>query len=169
MAEFAVQVNNSVYWNHTDSDLAGRDAVDANSIAYSKTLTRGVGAGQADQVFHRRLVIPSGTMQSLKLSDGSLTDRLGNAVVMDRMKLFQCVSLWTSDAIACHVGFEASPLAAWFSLPGVYLPLRSDGYLSFGSAGATGFPVTPGVEDSLTFEAVGGDATVDVVIIGASA
>lgn len=169
MAEFSAQINQSIYWNYTDQDAAGRDAVDANTLAYTKTLTRGVGVGQADQVFHKRLVIPSGTMQSLKLSDGSIADRLGNALVMERLKYFEVVSLWTSDAIACHVGFESSPFASWFAMPGLYLPLRSDGVIVLGSAGATGYPVTAGVEDAITFEAVGGDATIDVAIIGSSA
>lgn len=169
MAELSAQIASSLYWNHTDQDAAGRDSVDANSLAYTKTLTRGSGAGQADQVWHKRLIILSGNTYSINLSDGSIFDRHGSALVLARLKWLGIKSFWEGTSIRCNVGLESSPFAAWFALTGVYVPLLVDGFFELGSSGAEGYPVTAGEEDTITLEAVGGDVTVDIALLGASA
>lgn len=169
MAEFTAQSFMSLFWSYTDDDAAGRDGLDANTLPQIVTLTKGTGAGQCDQVYQRRHTIAEDATLSLNLTTG-LHDKLGRSLSYARMKILALKAVWgDSEAIRADLAVAASPLAAWFGDPGFMLPVVAGGGLQFVAPGAIALPVTAGLTDAIELTAVGGDAIVDVVIIGASA
>lgn len=167
--EFTAQAFSSLFWSETDDDLAGRDGLDANTLSLVRVFTRGTGADQADNIYHKRHTILQDSTLSLNLSDGSIHNKLGRSLVYARMKALAISAIWDSEAIRVDLAVAASPLAAWFDEPGYMLPIVANGGLILVGPGALAFPVTAGLTDAVALTAVGGDAVIDIAILGASA
>ena len=85
-ATLQTDITASVRWNQQDNDGAtARSVIDANAITLIDTLANGTGEDQADVIYHAQLSLTT-SPTTLDLTDGTMTDMLGNQCVFDYIR-----------------------------------------------------------------------------------
>lgn len=139
---------------------------------YTKILQTGVGAGQADLIFHdTRTLAPSAT-EDLDLA-GVLADAFGVVLTFARLK-FVIITAADANTNNVLVGGVTNGVASFLSPAATGLiTLRPGGFFAMaaGQADAIGYAVTAATADLLHVanSAAGTSITYDVIIGGCSA
>ena len=132
-------------------------------------LATGTGANQADLIFSDTRTLAASGTEDLDVA-GGLTDIYGATLTYARVKaiLVHAASGNTNNVNVTRPAANGVPI---FLAAGDGLPVRPDGNLYLIAPDATGYAVTAGTGDLITFtnSAAGTSVTYDVVIIGASA
>lgn len=138
-------------------------------VAYSKALTNGTLAGQADKVWSNQSLIAASGTDTIDLA-GALTDPFGAALTFARIKLVMVIAATgnTNNVVLTRPASNGVPI---FSAAGDACSVRPGGVFLWACTDATGVAVTAGTGDLLDIvnSAGGTSVTYDVVIIGASA
>jgi len=143
--------------------------VDPLAITKRVDLASGVGANQADLMFHDRRTLAASGTEDLDLA-GVLVDKFGTTLTFARIK-----EVWIVAAAAntnnVNVTRPAANGVPLFLAAGDGLPVLPGGVFHWIAPNAAGIAVTAGTGDLLTVtnSAAGTGVTYDVVIIGASA
>lgn len=152
--------------------VIGLVTADAPLVVRTATqLASGVGAGQADKVFHGRRTLAASAFEDLDLA-GVLLDAFGAAITFARVK---GLYISASSTNTNNVVIGAAATNPWVTLLNAAgtLTLRPGAFIGLGSgvADAVTYGVTTGTGDLLrvTNSGAGTPVTYDVVIIGASA
>jgi len=139
---------------------------------YGAFLTNGVGAGQADRIFHDQRTLSAGANEDLDLNGAGLTDAFGAALAFVRIKGL-IVSAAAANPNPITVGGAASNgFVSWVGSATDKVSIRPGCSLALiaGAADATGYTVTAATADLLRVTAgAGGNHIYDVVVWGASA
>jgi len=132
-------------------------------------LTSGVGANQADLMFHDRRTLAASATEDLDLA-GSLTDKFGATLTFARIKEVWILAS-SGNTNNVNVTRPASNGVPLFLAAGDGVPVMPGGAFHWISPNAVGIAVTAGTGDLLTITNSAGTTgvTYDVVIIGASA
>lgn len=141
-------------------------------LQFIASLTNGIGAGQADQIFHDRRTIAASANDDLDLA-GTLTNAFGQTVTFAKVKAI-VVAAAAANVNNVLVGGDATNTFFTYAVAeGDALILRPGATFALvaGSADATGYAVTAGTADLLRLSnsGAGSSVTYDVVIIGTSA
>jgi hypothetical protein len=133
------------------------------------TVTTGVGANQADRIWHDQRTIAASATDSLDLA-GLLTDIYGVAFTLARLKALLVVSA-AANVNNVHVTRPAANGVPLFLAAGDGIILRPGGAFCWFASEATGIVVTGGTGDLVDIiNGAGGTSVVyDIVAIGASA
>ncbi|HKQ02636.1 MAG TPA: hypothetical protein VJ735_20125 [Actinomycetes bacterium] len=148
-------------------DLSSR----RNDQNYSKSwsLASGVGANQADKIFHDQRTIAASGTDSLDLA-GVLTDVFGATITFARIKAVIVVAA-SGNINNVNVTRPASNGVPLFLAPGAGIPVRPGGAFMWVAPDATGVVVTGATGDLLDIVNSAGSTSVtfDIIVIGASA
>lgn len=148
-------------------DLATR----VSSMIYSKSieLATGTGANQADLSWNDQRTLSASATEDLDLA-ASLVDAFGTTLTFARVKIF-VVYAAAGNTNSVQVTRPASNGVPIFMAAGDGVALRPGAALVLVAPDATGFVVTAGTGDLITFTNSAGSTSVtyDVAIIGASA
>jgi hypothetical protein len=139
------------------------------NLAYSKALTTGTGANQADKLWSNTSTIAASGTDTIDLA-GSLTDAFGAALTFARIKaVFVVAAAGNSNNV--NVVRPASNGVPLFLAAGDGVAVRPGGMFSWVCGDATGVAVTAGTGDLLDIvnSAGGTSVSYDVAIIGCSA
>lgn len=134
-------------------------------------LASGVGAGQADKVFHDRRTLAASGSEDLDLA-GVLLDAFGAVITFARIKgLYITASASNTNNVVIGAAVS-NPWSTLLSATGT-ITLRPGAFIGLGTgvADAVCYGVTPATGDLLHVvnSGAGTSVTYDVVIIGASA
>lgn len=139
------------------------------NLAFTKALTTGTGANQADKLWSNTSTIAASGTDSIDLA-GSLSDAFGAALTFARIKAVVVVAAAgnTNDVQVVRPASNGAPL---FLAAGDGIPVRPGGMFCWVCGDATGVAVTAGTGDLLNVSnsAGGSSVTYDIVVIGASA
>jgi hypothetical protein len=150
---------------------AGDFATPRSDLSYEKiiALASGVGAGQADKIFHDQRTLVASATEDLDFA-GALTDPLGATVIFARIKavIFYAALANTNNVVVTR---PASNGLLLFTAVSAGVSLSPGGFFAFSVRDASAIPVTAGTADLLTItNSAGGTSVVyDVIIVGASA
>lgn len=140
-------------------------------LDYTKriTLTDGTGANQADKLWHDQRVIAASATDTLDLA-GTLVDALGDTVTLARVKAVLVVAD-AANGDDVNVQQPATNGVPLFLAAGDGIGVKPGGAFLWVAPDADGVVVTDGTGDLLDLVNVNaaGQATVDIVIVGASA
>lgn len=132
----------------------------------------GTAVGQANLIFADTRTLAASATEDLDLA-GVLTDPLGTTLTFARVKGLYVAAAAANTNTVVMSRPAANGLASLFSAASDAIILRPGAWmaLAVGDADATGYAVTAGTADLLTFTngGAGTSVTYDVVIIGASA
>lgn len=167
----AVKMYRTVIARHDNPlDLANP----AYELNHSRILTwaNGVGADQADKIWHDKRTLAASGTENLDLAGGALLDPLTQAAIS-----FARVKAIVVKAMATNVNnvvFGNSGANAWlgpFGAAAHTLAVPPDGEIWLVAPKQTAWPVTVGTGDILTVTNSAGGTGVDyeIIIIGASA
>lgn len=164
------RLNVSVVADHTAAALDFAIPAAPLQKVFSKLLTSGTGADQADRIWHDQRTLTASSTENLDLA-GVLTDSFGATVTFARVKL-----LWIYAAAGntnnVIVGGEATNgWATWVGAAAHTVTIRPGGLMFLAAPDATAYAVTAGTGDLLKIANSGGGSSVtyDVIVIGASA
>lgn len=148
-------------------DLTSRTA--PLNYAYSKGLTNGSGANQANLVWSDQRTIAASATDSIDLA-GSLSDAFGASITFARIKLVMVTAAGTNSNNV-NLTRPASNGVPLFLAAGDGIPVRPGGSIVWCAPDATGVAVTAGTGDLIDVVNSGAGSSVvyDIVIIGASA
>jgi len=138
------------------------------NMTFTKALTNGTAANQADKVWSDSSTIAASGTDSIDLA-GSLTDAFGAALTFARIKAV-VVTAAAGNTNNVNVTRPASNGAPLFLAAGDGIAVRPGGMFCWVCGDATGVAVTAGTGDLLDIvnSAGGTSVTYDVAIIGAS-
>lgn len=134
------------------------------------TLTSGVGANQADRIFHDTRPLSASANEDLDLA-GGVTDALGQTVTFARVKGIIVVAPSANVNNVVVGGAATNTFVGPFGAATHTAHVRPGGWQAFVAPDATGWAVTAGTGDLLRLANSAGGSAVnyDIVIIGASA
>jgi hypothetical protein len=138
--------------------------------AVNTVLASGVGADQADRIFHDQRTLAASTSENLDLA-GVLVDAFGAVLTFARVKGI-IVAPAAGNTNAVEVGGVANGLAGWVGdATSDKVVVRKGGLFLLLAPDAVAYPVTAGTADLIKIanSGAGTPVTYDVVIIGASA
>jgi hypothetical protein len=152
------------------TDLATVEA--ALTRKYRTDLANGIGAGNADRIWHdQRSIAASGT-DDIDLS-GSLVDALGNACVFARVKGLIIVAADGNTNNLVVGNTTSNGFVSWVGGATHTVTVRPGGFLALcaGDADATGYTVTAATADLLRVanSGSGTPVTYDIIVVGNSA
>ncbi len=164
-----------VQWVFTSTGTAG-DTSTSSSFSYSKALTNGTGANQANRMFAVNTTLGTSATVNYDLA-GSLTDVFGATITFARIKAVYFEL--TTDTAATSVLFGGHATLAWgtfFSTADTLdndqpsVKVRNGGVFLLSAPDATGYPVTAGSEDILSIvnQDASNLATYKLVLIGSA-
>lgn len=140
------------------------------SLLKDVLLSDGTGANQADKIFADTRTIAASATDSLDLAGGGLTDLLGAALTLAKLKAIYIAAAAenTNHVVLTRPAANGVPL---FSGAGDALPVLPGGVALWIAPNAAGVAVTAGTGDliDLINSAAGSTVTYDIVIIGTSA
>lgn len=150
-------------------DLSSRE----NRQDFSKVLSllTGVGASQADRIFHdTRTLAASGTEDLDVAAGGGLLDGLGDALALAKIKAL-IVYARAENTNTVDVSRPAANGVPIFAAASDKLSVRPGGAFVLIAPDLAGIPVTAATADLITFTngGAGTPVTYDVIIIGTSA
>lgn len=138
----------------------------------SIALVDGVGAGQADMVWHDTRTLAASATEDLDLA-GVLTDPFGNTLTFARIKALVIVAAAANTNNVLVGGAASNGFVTWVGDATDIVKLRPGAAFALftGVADATGYAVTAATGDKLTIANSGAitGVTYDIVVIGASA
>jgi hypothetical protein len=139
---------------------------------YAAALATGIGAGQADKVWHDQRTLALSTGEDIDLA-GTLVDAFGNALTFVKVKGL-LVSAAATNANNVVVGNAATNgFVSWVGGATHTVTVRPGATLALfcGQADAAGYAVTAGTADLLRIlnGGAGSSVTYDIIIIGTSA
>lgn len=148
-------------------DLSNRE--NRTRFARSWAFANGVGADQADRVWHDRRTLAASAAENLDLS-GGLTDVFGATITLARLKALVLYAD-PGNTNLVQLTRPSSNGVPLFLAASDGLALRPGGAFCWVSPDATGIVVTAGTGDLLTVtnSAGGTSVTYDVLLLGASA
>lgn len=161
--QFGATLNNAL-------DL-GAIATAPLSYSYSRALSSGVGASQADQMwFDQRNIVASGT-DDLDLTGTALQSALNVNIAFARVKALIIEALSTNVNNLIVGAAAANPWVGPFGAGTHTLQVRPGGLLTMMCQDATGWAVVAGTGDILRVTNGAGGTAVDykIIIIGATA
>lgn len=156
-----------------DSLLTGSTDLQSRSAplkySYSKQLTSGTGANQADRLFTDQRTITASSTDSLDLQ-GSLTDAFGSTVTFAKIKVL-IVAAAAGNTNNVNVTRPAANGVPLFLAAGDGVPVKPGGLFVWMASDAAGVAVTAGTGDLIDMvnSGAGTSVTYDVAIIGTSA
>lgn len=146
-------------------------SVPADTLDYTFriTLTSGVGADQADMLWHDKRTLTASATENLDLA-GVLVNGLGDTQTFARIKAI-IVAADRGNTNNVNVTRPAANGVPLFLAASDGIPVLPGGVFMWAAPNATAVPVTGGTGDLLTFTNSAGvtPVTYDVIIIGASA
>lgn len=139
------------------------------NLVFSKALTTGTGANQADKLWSNTSTIAASGTDSIDLA-GSLTDAFGAALTFARIKAVVVVAA-TGNTNNVNVTRPASNGAPLFLAAGDGIAVRPGGMFCWVCSDATGVAVTAGTGDlvDIVNSAGGTSVSYDIAIVGCSA
>jgi hypothetical protein len=139
------------------------------SYAAAVALATGIGAGQADLIFHDQRTLAASATEDLDLA-GILVSPLGAVLTFARIKAV-IIKAATGNANNVNVTRPATNGVVLFIAAGDGLAVRPGGIFVFACSDATGVVVTASTGDLLTItNSAGGTSVVyDIIIVGCSA
>jgi hypothetical protein len=139
------------------------------SFPFTKQLTSGTGANQADKMWSDQITIPASSNNDIDLA-GSLTDPFGAALTFARVKML-VVKAATTNTNNVIVGGASSTFATWVTGTNPAVVVRPGGLLVLAASDATSYVVTATSADvlRLTNSGAGSSVVCDVAIVGCSA
>jgi len=168
------QLYANLIWTFTNAqDLTTPQ--DKGSLALTLgNLTNGVGANQANTIWHDTRTLLTTASESLDLYDiGGATTPLGTAIANAAIKFLYIRNKSSTSADVLTIGGEGTG-AAWNTLfngsDDNKITLRGGGYLILADPSATGYAVADSTNHLLKIENPGGNSvSYDIVVIGATA
>lgn len=151
----------------------------SNSYAfgYTKSLTNGTGANQADLLYVVQSTLSASSSTNVDLA-GSATDVFGSTITFARVKAiyFELTTATTATSVAIG-GASSNGFANWISSAGTFgtdqpkVVVRNGGVFLLVAPDATAYAVTAGTGDILKLTNQDGSnvATYNLAIVGASA
>jgi hypothetical protein len=129
----------------------------------------GTGLDQADKVFHDTRTLAASATEDLDMA-GVLIDGFGQTVTFARIKAVVVIAA-SGNTNNVNVTRPASNGMAIFLAAGDGVAVRPNGVFAIAAPDATGYAVTAGTGDLLTFTNSAGSTSVTytIIIIGASA
>lgn len=167
----SIVVNASIDWSASNTVNAIAIGPVTGRFAYTKSLTNGVGTiGTADLLVIATYTIAGAGTQNLDLA-GSVSDLLGNAVAMARVKFMYVNLAATTTSTSISFGNHAAPLINWISAATSTVKIFNDGIFLIGGGGATQYAVTATSADGLLITNLDAtnSATVNLAVVGSSA
>ena len=165
-----------VQWVFTNTGTSG-DTSTASSFSYTKSLTSGTSASQADRFYAISSTLAGGATSNVDLA-GSLVDVFGNTITFARIKVIYVELTADTTSTGLSVGGHATAaLANWITstdslandAPAV--KIRNGGCFLLACTDATGYAVTATTADILKLTNLDGTntATYKLALVGASA
>lgn len=150
-------------------DLASKASASL-SFVRSGSLSNGTAASQADKIWWDSRSIAASGVDDLDLNGTALTDALGVALALVRIKVLAISAKSTNVNNIVLGAAAANPVTSILGATGT-LPIRPGGNLLLVATDATGYAVTAATADILRVANGGGGSATDydIVIIGASA
>lgn len=139
------------------------------NVARAITLATGTGNGQSDVIFSDQRTLTASATENLDLA-ASLTGAFGNTLTFARLKAI-LVYAATGNTNNVNVIREGTNGVPFFLALADGVAVRPGGVFLLACSDATGYVVTAGTGDLITFtnSGAGTSVTYDVVLIGASA
>lgn len=140
---------------------------DAMSLGGNLSWASGVGANQADRIYHDQRTLGASTAEDLDVS-GALLDKFGAAFVLVKLK-FLMVKAAAANGGNIEVGGDANSVPI-FGAVADFLVVPPGGYFVWCAPALAGVAVTAGTGDIIQINNAngGGAGTYDIVIIGTS-
>lgn len=148
-------ISAKVAWDFRNEFTWG-DATNISSWSYSKKLTDGTAADQANRIYVAATTIAASTTANLDLA-GVLEDMYGQTVTFAKIKVMYFEVLTTTAAVSMLIGGHAT--AAFYSWLNSATDADTDqaairvlngGVFMLGSTNNAGYPVTATTADQLT-------------------
>lgn len=139
---------------------------------YIANLLSGIGAGQADKVFHDTRTLGAAANEDLDLNGAGLLDAFGANLAFVRIKGLIVAAAAANPNPITVGGAAANGFVSWVGSATDKVSVRPGAVLALfaGQADATGYSVTAATADLLRVTAgAGGNHTYDVILVGASA
>jgi len=141
------------------------------AASFGAAYSTGTGAGQVDRVYTKIRTLSASGTEDLDLA-GSLTDALGATITFARIKaLFVKAAVGNTNLV--QVTRSGSNGVPWLMAAGDGIALRPGEFQAFGcdATDATGYVVTGGTGDLITFTNSAGTTgvTYTIVVLGCSA
>lgn len=132
-------------------------------------LASGVGAGQANRIFHDRRTIAASGTDTLDLA-GSLADAFGATITFARIKGLVIAAAAANTNNVLVGGHESAAWASWVDAADNEVIVRPGGVLALFAPDATAYAVAATTGDILQIanSSSGTSVTYDIVILGAS-
>lgn len=148
-------------------DLAGASSPLARLVSIA--FTDGVGANQANVLWHDQRTLAASAAESLDFAGGGLTDIYGNAISLARIKALGVFPA-AANLNNLHVERHATAGIPLFLAASDGLILRPGGLFLWADPSAAGIVVTATSGDMLTLTNGAGvnSVTYDIVVIGAA-
>lgn len=140
------------------------------SKAYSFSLADGVGASQANRIFHDQRTLAASATEDLDLA-GVLIDPLGSTLTFARIKGMIVAAAATNVNEVIVGGAAATQFASWVGAAAHTVKVRPGGVFALMAGEATGYTVGAGASDLLRIGNGGAGTSViyDIFLIGANA
>lgn len=166
-----IKVRSSINWDllETNTGLTNASA-NRNNFTYSKTLTNGTAANQADLLYAASGTIGTSATLSLDLA-GTLDDFFGDTITMARVKVIYITITTDTSASSVNVGGNANAFDTFLGDASDEIIIRNGGNLTLTAPDATAYAVTASTGDILDITNNDGSntATYQIAIVGASA
>lgn len=165
-------LKSSIAWSYASTDALGGSVVSSNSVAYSKTLANGTGAGNAQKLYFDKFTLAASGSTNRDLA-ASLTDVFGNTLTFSNVKSIYCevTTTYTGSDLNVGGGSDGAGAAAFSTFMGSTtgtIKVLNGGFLHLGNVGVTGYAVTATTGDILHFANTSGATSCEVqlVIVG---
>jgi hypothetical protein len=139
-------------------------------LSRALALANGVGANQADRIFHDRRTLAASATEDLDLA-GVLLDPFGAAITFAKIRALLIAADAANTNNVLVGGASANGFVSWVGGATHTVTVRPGGLLLLTAPDATAYAVTAATADLLKIanSAGGTGVTYDIVIIGASA
>jgi hypothetical protein len=145
----STSLKTSVNWTYTDTTNALANTTNSGSVSYSKTLSDGANAGQANRMYMATGTIAGAGTLSIDLA-ASLANVFGSTITFARVKgfYFNLTSDTTSTSVTLG-GAGSNPAILWFGNVNDTESVRNDGVSVHWCTDATAWAVTAATADIL--------------------
>jgi len=159
-----------------DINATYQDSLDLSTVkdflsaVFSDTLASGIGADQADRLWHDQRTLAASASENLDLA-GGLTDAFGNTLTFARVKLIYIKAAAANTNNVVVGGHATAAFVNWVADATDKVNIRPGGVFLLFAPDATAYVITAGTGDLLTVaNSAGGSSVVyDIVIVGAAA
>jgi len=139
--------------------------VDYLALSRGKTFSEGEGANQIDMVFHDQRDLDDGANETLDFHDGSLTNKVGISITMDKLKALYIKNGSTEASLI--VGGAAATQVGLFADASDKLVLPPGGEFAFIAPGASGVDISTNSDLKLEHDGTGSSSlTYDIIVFG---